>query len=52
MTDALLVIWLNFATIKCSGYSKNCDMKLSTENYYFIINFISILDNMLELETI
>jgi hypothetical protein len=29
----------------------NCDMKLSTEKYYFIYNFIYILENMTELKT-
>jgi hypothetical protein len=31
---------------------KNCDMKLSTNKYYFIYNFISIINNMLELKII
>jgi hypothetical protein len=28
----------------------NCDMKLSTEKYHFIYDFISILDDMTELK--
>jgi hypothetical protein len=31
---------------------KNCDIKLSTEKYYFIYDFIFILDGMTELKTV